>query len=148
MYNEIFIRKAQPDDLQEIYKMMCLLENKKLDFDNFQAVFSSNLSDEKIIYSVAYNSIETIGFISVHINALLHHSGLIAEIQEFFIREDYRNLKLGKKLIKEVENQCILRGIREIEVTSNKKNTSAHRFYVNQEYAESHLKFTKRILPD
>lgn len=148
MNTEIFIRKAHLNDLPEIYEMMCILDEKNLDFDNFQAVFSTNLSENKIIYLVAHKDIEAIGFIGVHINALLHHSGNVAEIQELFIKQGFRSVGLGKKLIEEVEYQCRLNGIREIEVTSNKKNSLAHRFYRNQEYGESHFKFTKRLLPE
>lgn len=148
MNSEIYIRKAHLDDLPEVFEMVCGLENKTLDFDNFREIYSKNLKDKNIFFLVANKDIETVGFISVHINALLHHSAHIAEIQELFIKQDFRNFNIGKKLIDEAEYQCQLKGIREIEVTSNKKNISAHRFYIKQEYSESHLKFTKHILPD
>lgn len=147
MPDEILIRKAHAGDLTRVYEMMCSLEKRNLSRDDFRDVFLMNIASEGILYLVAVLSGEPSGFIGVHFNRLLHHGGKVAEIQELYINACSRNRGIGKKLVAEAERLCSLDGVKEIEVTSNKLNTSAHRFYETVSYIQSHLKFTKRLLP-
>lgn len=86
-----------------------------------------------------------VGFVSVHIQYLLHHAGKVAEIQDLFIKTTYRNTGIGKELVQEAEKWSLENGARDIEVSSNRRREQAHRFYEREKYLKSHFKFTKQL---
>ena len=78
------LRMASKDDMNEVYRLICELEDCNLDKQQFEYVYVENLEDNDVDYVIAMeeNSEKIIGFISVHTQKLLHHAGKIAEIQE------------------------------------------------------------------
>lgn len=128
MNSKVEIRKIQKQDLDFVYKAICELENEVLDFEIFEAIFNENISNTKNVYLIAENEIEGLGFISFHTQNLLHHCGLVGEIQEFFIHEKYRGQGVGRLLINEIKDFAEANNLKSIEVTTNKKmlrNTKA-----------------------
>lgn len=143
---EIQIRKAAPSDLQVIYDMICDLEETSLDFEKFSIIFFSNISKVTNQYLVAVNNQNVItGMISCHIQNLLHHTGAVAEIMEFFVRDTYRNTGTGSQLLTRLEEITREQGCVSLEVTAQNKRSMTHRFYLNKNFKQSHLKFTKTI---
>ena len=70
----ISIRTAKKNDMLTIYEQICDLENKTLKMNDFRKTFNINVSNKNIIYLVAaVNKKEIVGFISCHIQNLLHH---------------------------------------------------------------------------
>lgn len=142
MKPKIKIRKAQKQDLDFIYKAICELENEVLDFKIFEAIFNENISNPKNVYLIAENEIEGLGFISFHTQNLLHHCGLVGEIQEFFIHEKYRGQGVGRLLINEIKDFAEENNLKSIEVTANKKRVENVAKYENLGFTLSHNKFT------
>jgi PhnO protein len=138
----IQIRKIEKQDLDFVYKAICELENEVLDFEVFEAIFNENISNPKNVYLIAENEIEGLGFISFHTQNLLHHCGLVGEIQEFFIHEKYRGQGVGRLLINEIEGFADLNNLKSIEVTTNKKRVENVAKYESLGFALSHNKFT------
>ncbi|MDQ6528901.1 GNAT family N-acetyltransferase [Flavobacterium sp. LHD-85] len=139
---KISIRKAENQDLDFIYKAICELENEVLDFEVFQMIFNENISNSKNLYLIAENETEGLGFISFHTQNLLHHCGLVGEIQEFFIHQKYRGQGVGRSLINEILNFAEENNLKSIEVTTNKKRVENVAIYENLGFALSHNKFT------
>ena len=100
MNEQILIRKAILNDVEVIYKFICSLENTVFDFDLFVTLFNENLKNKRNLYFVAEdtNQSNIIGYISCHGQILLHHLGLVYEIQEMFVDETNRNQGIGKAL--------------------------------------------------
>ncbi|WP_291147194.1 GNAT family N-acetyltransferase [Flavobacterium sp. UBA7680] len=142
MGKEIKIRKAQNQDLDFVYKAICELENEVLDFKTFEEIFNENISNPKNLYLIAENENEGLGFISFHTQNLLHHCGLVGEIQEFFIHQKYRGQGVGRLLINEILNFADQNNLKSIEVTTNKKRLENVAIYENLGFALSHNKFT------
>ncbi|WP_289663567.1 GNAT family N-acetyltransferase [Flavobacterium panacagri] len=117
----IKIRKIQNKDLDFVYKAICELENEILDFEVFETIFNENISNPKNLYLIAENETEGLGFISFHTQNLLHHCGLVGEIQEFFIHQKYRGQGVGRLLLNEILNFAEQNNLKSIEVTTNKK---------------------------
>ena len=46
------IEYAKLEDKEEIYNLICILENKEINKEHFDCVFESSLKDEDIIYLV------------------------------------------------------------------------------------------------
>ena len=136
------IRKAENQDLDFVYKAICELENEVLDFEVFEMIFNENISNSKNLYLIAENEIEGLGFISFHTQNLLHHCGLVGEIQEFFIHQKYRGEGIGRLLISEILNFAEKNNLKSIEVTTNKKRVENVAIYENLGFTLSHNKFT------
>ena len=136
------IRKAENQDLDFVYKAICELENEVLDFEVFKMIFNENISSPKNLYLIAENETEGLGFISFHTQNLLHHCGLVGEIQEFFIHQKYRGQGVGKLLINEILSFAEKNALKSIEVTTNKKRVENVAIYENLGFTLSHNKFT------
>lgn len=136
------IRKAENQDLDFIYKAICELENEVLDFEFFKIIFNENISNPRNLYLIAENETEGLGFISFHTQNLLHHCGLVGEIQEFFIHQKYRGQGVGKLLINEILSFAEKNALKSIEVTTNKKRVENVAIYENLGFTLSHNKFT------
>ncbi len=139
------IRTAQPTDLNSVYSMVCALENSVLEKQKFENIFYNNLRNNNIHYIIAESSDNVVGFMSVHIQTLLHHSGLVAEIQELFVHEDVRGGGVGRRLVdyaKQIasKNKCEI-----LEVSCNIKREAAHKFYEREGLMKTHYKFTIHI---
>ncbi len=136
------IRNIELKDLDFIYKAICELENEILDFEVFKEIFNENISNPKNLYLIAENENEGLGFISFHTQNLLHHCGLVGEIQEFFIHQKHRGQGVGRLLINEILNFADQNNFKSIEVTTNKKRVENVAIYENLGFILSHNKFT------
>ncbi|WJS95459.1 GNAT family N-acetyltransferase [Flavobacterium johnsoniae] len=142
MNSKFKIRKIENQDLNFVYKSICELENEVLDFEVFKTIFNENISNPKNLYLIAENENEGLGFISFHTQNLLHHCGLVGEIQEFFIQQKYRGQGVGRLLINEILNFAEENNLKSIEVTTNKKRVENVAIYENLGFTLSHNKFT------
>lgn len=139
---KVKIRKAENQNLDFVYQAICELENEILDFEVFQTIFNENISNPKNLYLIAENENEGIGFISFHTQNLLHHCGLVGEIQEFFIHQKFRGQGVGRLLINEILDFAEHHKLKSIEVTTNKKRVENVAIYENLGFKLSHNKFT------
>jgi len=139
------IRKITPTDIDDVYQVICELEKTEYPRKKFEKAFFPNLMNENIFYLVAEKEGTFAGFISLHIQNLIHHCGRVGEVQELIVVKSYRGEGIGAALLREIEkvaeeNECEL-----IEVASNSARSRTAEFYINEGYAKSHVKFTKTL---
>lgn len=139
---KIEIRKVENRDLDFVYKAICELENEELDFEVFATIFHENISNKNNLYLLAENENEGLGFISFHTQNLLHHCGLVGEIQEFFIHQNHRGKGIGRQLINEIMQYADQNNLKSIEVTTNRRRVENVLIYENLGFKLSHNKFT------
>lgn len=140
MNSKIEIRKVEKQDLDFVYKAICELENEALDFEVFKEIFNENISNPNNLYLIAENENE--GFISFHTQKLLHHCGLVGEVQEFCIHQNYRGQGIGRQLIEKIMLFADQNNLKSIEVTTNKRRVENVLIYENLGFTLSHNKFT------
>jgi PhnO protein len=141
------IRKVEEYDMLTVYEQICLLEDFKFNINNFQMIFNLNIIDNNILYYLAESEEGVaLGFISCHIQHLLHHGGKVAEIQELFVKKEYRSQKIGANLVKFVEQEVIALNCVSLEVTAQNKRIQTHAFYKKMDFEQTHLKFTKAFV--
>ena len=136
------IRKIENSDSTFVYQSLCELENETLDLQTFQEIFVENITNPNYCYLIAENEEEKLGFISFHTQKLLHHSGIVGEIQEFYVNANCRNQGVGRKLIAAIRNYAQLNNLQSVEVTTNKKRTENVAIYQNLGFTLTHNKFT------
>jgi PhnO protein len=139
------IRAANWQDASNIYAFLCELEGEALNYTSFRAVFRHNLTNPSIHYMVAERDGDVVGFVSCHTQYLLHHCGKVGEIQECFVKPEYRNQKIGRQLMLAVEALAYQEGFINLEVTTNQKRQDTIRFYERESFNRTHLKLVKPI---
>ena len=82
---KIQIRNVEIQDFEPIYEFSNELEEEEFDKPKQRKIFLENLSNEKNIYLVATEDTTVIGYLSCHVQKLLHYGGEVGEIQEMFV---------------------------------------------------------------
>ena len=136
------IRNAKSDDLDTIFNFICELENEVFDFQIFKDIFEENLQNLNYVYYVAEIENQVVGFISFHTQKLLHHCGIVGEIQELYVAQNFRNQQIGRFLVNKVRDYAKTHKLKSIEVTSNKLRTENVYIYEHLGFKLSHNKFT------
>ncbi|WP_085950697.1 GNAT family N-acetyltransferase [Fibrella aestuarina] len=123
------LRPATSDDLPFVYESLCDLEETTLPYPAFERIYHANLSNSAVRYVLAEADNVPVGFASCHVQLLLHHAGPVAEIQELYVRPDYRSQGVGQQLIEWFMDEARQAGWVHLEVTSNRKRQRTHAFY-------------------
>ncbi len=137
------VRDAAESDKTVLYQMLCELEGQVINYEDFCRVYQRNRSSDYIFYFVAEVKSVVVGMISCHIQGLLHHAGLVAEIQEMYVLPPYRSHGIGKMLMQHVIEAVETLGVSQIEVTSRAHRIDAHRFYEREGFEKSHVKLVR-----
>lgn len=138
------IRKAQSKDVDAVYAFINDLENTVFDKKRFMQIYKTNLKNKDNIYLVAVDQ-AAIGYLSCHVQMLLHHCGPIAEIQELYVVATERSKGIGKILVEELKLILKKRGVPQIEVTSRLSRIQAHKFYEKEGFQWTHKKLICKI---
>ncbi|WP_251040473.1 GNAT family N-acetyltransferase [Chryseobacterium sp. ISL-6] len=136
------IRRIERDDFEFVYHSLCDLENEILDREALQKIFCENIDNPSYSYLIAEIKNEKIGFITLHTQNLLHHCGLVGEIQEFYITEHFRGKGIGRQLIRRIMDLAEENKLKSIEVATNKKRIENINIYENLGFNLTHNKFT------
>lgn len=143
MSTVIGIRKVMLNDENSIRCLLDELENRASDPIVFKNIFQHYLIRENALFFVAENDEkELIGFITCLGQLLLHHEGMVYEIQELIVTSRYQGRGIGQLLINQIREELKPCVIKSIEVTSNKRRTNTHEFYKAVGFENSHEKFT------
>ncbi|MHC1703053.1 MAG: GNAT family N-acetyltransferase [Tenuifilaceae bacterium] len=139
------IRKASIDDFESIYNLISDLESHLMDNYSFKTTFAKNLNNHNIYYLVAILENKIVGFISLHVQNILHHSKPTEEIQELIIDSKFRGSGIGGLLIAEVEGIAQNLNLEEIELTTHINREKAQHFYCKFGYEHTHNKYVKKL---
>lgn len=143
--SDIRIRPANPADAEVIHAFLCDLEETTLDRTAFDQVFSHNLTNPMIIYLVAEQASAVVGFVSCHMQWLLHHTGKVGEIQELYVAPSHRSQRIGGQLINALNALADEHHLVNLEVTTNQKRLDTIRFYEQNGFRNTHYKLIKSL---
>ncbi len=142
---ELTVRPALLADADPLYRMLCELENKKLDRKSFDAAYLTNLGNDDIRYLIAEVQGIPVGLASCHVQWLLHHAAPVAEIQEMYVDPTLRSQGIGHQLIEAIKEIAVTRGATQIEVTSSLTRHDTHRFYQREGFSKTHAKLVMKF---
>jgi len=141
--SNIIIRQATAADASVIYRFVNELEDTVFDESLFTRYYYQNLQLPHTHYLVAAEADVVLGYISCHGQILLHHCGLVYEIQEMFVVKEHRSKGIGALLLKALEERIAGDDHKLLEVSSNLRRKDTHRFYLLNGFSETHFKFTR-----
>ncbi|HML49112.1 MAG TPA: GNAT family N-acetyltransferase [Clostridia bacterium] len=136
------IRRAAAEDAGTLHRFIEALEGAAIDRWRFDELYFENLRSEDIVYLLALEAGEPVGFASLHVQRLLHHAAKIAEIQEIYVDPAYRKLGIGRALFQAARQEAEGRGCAQLEVCCNQVRKGSHVFYERQGMRNTHYKFT------
>ena len=139
------IRKASIEDSGSVYSLISELEGHEMDRKSFEEIYTKNLSDPNIYYLVAEKKSRIVGFISLHVQHILHHSKATCELQELNIVPDLRGSGIGGQLMNEAERIARELNLEEIELTTRIHREQSQAFYRKLGYSHTHNKFVKNL---
>lgn len=138
----IRIRNIEELDFEYIYSSLCDLENQILDVKALKEIFNANITNKKYLYLIAESEATKVGFITFHTQNLMHHVGLVGEIQEFYISPEYRGKGVGRQLVAKIITYSEEHQLKSIEVQTNRKRVENVAIYESLGFNLSHNKFT------
>lgn len=137
------IRQALESDAASVKCLLEELENRVFDQAIFDRIYMEYLRTPHTLMKVALRGeTEIAGFISCKGQSLLHHEGMVFEIQELIVTEAHQGRGIGRKLIEALRLELLHHGAISLEVTTNKRRKEAHAFYQSVGFLNSHEKFT------
>lgn len=142
---QITIREAEVGDVELLYRLVCALEEMELSHEDFCQACDRNLPAPNTMYLIAEADGVPVGMGSCHVQWLLHHAAPIAEIQELYVLPEYRSKAVGARLMAGLKDFARTKKALQIEVSTHKKRTEAHRFYAREKFTSNHFKWVFSI---
>lgn len=139
------IEKATQEDRDEIYRLICELEQEEINLSHFKEVYQRGFDNENIEWIVYRKDHEILGFISLYIHQYLHHHQDTGEIVELVVKPEYRGLRIGDRLICYVEVIARQRGLEELELSTSMYRKKAQLFYEAHGFCKDHFNMTKKL---
>lgn len=147
------IRKAVIHDVPAIIEMWASDEFGSINevisstiSPNYLEAFQKINSDENQFLVVMEDDYQIVGSLQLTlIQYLFKHGGVVALIEEVIVKEGFRNKGIGEKLIRWAMAKSKERGACLIQLTSNKKRTSALGFYNKLGFTASHEGFKMKL---
>lgn len=135
---------ASVDDCERVWDLICQLEKSKLPFEPFSEMFAKQVKSTHYCCLVAREETESpvCALLNLRFENQLHHAARVAEILELIVDEPYRGRGIGAALVEEGVRVAKEMGCVQLEVTSNRTRSEAHRFYESQGMVDSHVKLT------
>ena len=142
-------RFAARHDLVMIYRLLCILEKRRLPADDFRIIYSNTIHDRRYACLVYPNEKdEAIGYLTVRFEKQLHHCATVAEILEFVVDPAQRNEGIGRQMLDACCQLARAHGAAHIEVPTNKLRADAHRFYEREGFMHTHVRYYKNLEGD
>ncbi len=130
------IREAVTQDAAALVRLL-----EQLGYSGTEAFIEARLSQQAshpdAMLLVAERKGEVLGFISLHFIPQLALGGDFCRISYFCVAEEARSLGIGAVLEQRAQAEAQARGCDRMEVHSNARRESAHRFYRRQAYFDS-----------
>ena len=131
---EITIEPATENDLPLIKPLLTELMKAMTDTEGFNVEQSiencrNRIKDPTQYVLIAKKGDSILGFVNFTIRETIMHPGPSGLIDELVVSESSRDMGIGKQLIQAVVNKCREFGCCEVEVSTEKSNTEARRFY-------------------
>lgn len=119
--------------IEEFYQIEHLTYNVEVLNKCFDEVFTNeNLATIWMIYADR----EPVGYLVLTFGYSLEFHGRDAFIDEFYIRETYRNQGIGKQTLEFVQTTCQTLGIKAVHLEVDRENTRAKTIYLKAGFVE------------
>ncbi|MGM0880763.1 MAG: GNAT family N-acetyltransferase [Bacillota bacterium] len=138
----IIYRKAILQDEEELFTLAARLATSFiLVKEDFSRIYKDILSNINADILIAEKESRIIGYALAFHHATFYANGVISWVEEIFVLEEYRRMKIGKKLMEIIERKAFERGSKLVALATRR----ASHFYNSIGYDESATYFKKTL---
>lgn len=139
---DIRYRQACPQDEEQLFDLAAALATSyALNQADFAAIYAKLLDDPNVDIAVAETESQMIGYAVAYHHAAFYANGVVSWVEELFVLERYRGLKIGKRLMDNIEEKARRRGSKLVALATRR----ASAFYKAIGYEESAAYFKKPL---
>jgi GNAT superfamily N-acetyltransferase len=144
--NDILVRKAKKSDLPAIRRLLRELVNVMDDTECVDLRIALRtcerlLKDSRSHFLVAATEGIPVGFIHFVVRQTVLHRSPSALIDELVVTKEYQGKGIGKQLVLATIEKCRQLGCCEVEVSTEKTNVEARKFYKNCGFSKTEILF-------
>lgn len=141
-------------DIQNLNHLLCIKENKEFDLTinkDFsiqkagEEYFTKRIQNDCALIAVVEDKV--VGYLIGAIAETPQYRTVskLAELENMFVLEEYRNFSIGKKLVDEFIRWCKMQKASRIFVIATAQNISAVKFYSREGFENSSVVLEKEI---
>lgn len=135
-------RKALHKDEEELFALAAKLATSfKLNKEDFTKTYQEVMSNPNADVFLAEDESKIIGYGLVFHHPTFYANGVISWVEELFVLDEYRGMKIGKRLMELIEGEAIERGSKLVALATRR----ASDFYKAIGYEESATYFKKTL---
>lgn len=139
---EIRYRAAEHRDEEQLFALAAnLATSYKLTRSDFSVSFRDLVSGKDCDLWVAEHDSGLIGYVLGFHHAAFYANGVVSWVEELYVRDDFRSMHIGKKLMALLEERAVERGSKLAALATRR----AGDFYKAIGYEESAVYFKKRL---
>ncbi len=143
---DILIREATESDLPAVGKLLedltdAINSTEGIDAEIALKNYERLLNDAGSHFLVAAREGTPVGFINFTVRQTILHQGPSALIDELVVAEEYRGKGIGRQLVQGAIDKCSQLGCCEVEVSTEKTNLKARKFYKQCGFEERGMLF-------
>lgn len=138
---DIHYRGASPQDEEELFALAANLATSfELNRSDFSRTYLDVLKGNADLL-IAERHSKLIGYVLAFHHSTFYANGVVTWVEELFVLDEYRNMKIGKKLMELIEGKALERGSKLVALATRR----AGGFYKAIGYDESATYYKKML---
>ena len=135
------MRKASPEDVRQLVELMTefyMEAGYPLNRQRAGEAFATLLADNRLgsVWLIEADA-QIVGYLVLTICFSMENGGLIAVLDDFYIRAAFRGAGLGTKALAEMRDFCSSNNLRAVSVEVARANAAAQKVYRRTGFAET-----------
>ncbi|MDN4164348.1 GNAT family N-acetyltransferase [Cytophagales bacterium LB-30] len=123
------MRTATEADWPTVQQLIEVAEGKTFSAEVFEKRFAFNIKSIDTHYWLITHQEEVIGFVSLHVQHVLHMQELVGCIEELFILPQHRGKGIGKAAMQHIISFCRLIDLEELRVRAGISDKATEAFF-------------------
>lgn len=143
MKSGITIEDAKEEDFKEMAELLSVLfeieSDFEIDFDKQYAGIKQLYEHEGSDLLVARHDNSVVGMVTMQRLSSSAEGNFIGQLEDLVVKEDYRKMGIGSRLINRIRNVAEERGYKRIQLAADVNNDNALKFYTRRGLKRTHL---------
>ena len=143
-----FVVLALLDEFMQDYEMQVFGKKNKqtnLRIDNEKMYESLIGNDGYCVLLIIDKKENAVGIITGYLCPMLRTGEMRAEVEEFYVKDEYRGTLVAKKLMDAFFRWCKIKDVKEVNLESNDNLRRAHSFYRKYGFEIKAKRFVKKL---
>ena len=144
MKRGITIENAKEEDLEEMAHLLSILfaieQDFEINYDKQLAGISKLFHSQGKELLVAKHEGQVVGMVTMQRLISSAEGDYIGQIEDLVVKEDYRKMGVGSRLINKMRAIALEYGYKRIQLAADEDNANALRFYTRRGFHQTHLK--------